>query len=126
MHGMITQTAIRLATWATGGVEDLFRTLGRRRHERRTAAGLRALDDATLKDLGLYRGEIPSIARAPAIRMLAALAAVAILSATPARAEVAANGLTTNGLSANGSAATGTGLSTDLGAIARATVATGP
>ena len=30
--------------------------------ERRMAAALHALDDATLKDIGLYRGEIPSIA----------------------------------------------------------------
>ena len=32
--------------------------------ERRVAAALHALDDATLKDIGLYRCEIPSVARA--------------------------------------------------------------
>jgi uncharacterized protein YjiS (DUF1127 family) len=41
-----------------------FAALRRRWRERRMAAALHALDDATLKDIGLYRGEIPSIARA--------------------------------------------------------------
>ncbi len=41
-----------------------FAGLRRWWRERRMAAALHALDDATLKDIGLYRGEIPSIARA--------------------------------------------------------------
>ena len=60
MHG----TTIQTATWATGGAHILLRAVRRRWRERRMAAALHALNDATLKDIGVYRGEIPSIARA--------------------------------------------------------------
>jgi uncharacterized protein YjiS (DUF1127 family) len=60
MHG----TTIQTATWATGGAHSLLRAVRRRWRERRMAAALHALNDATLKDIGVYRGEIPSIARA--------------------------------------------------------------
>ncbi len=41
-----------------------FAALRRWWRERRMADELHALDDALLKDIGLYRGEIPSIVRA--------------------------------------------------------------
>ncbi len=41
-----------------------FQAMRRWCRERRMVAALSALDDATLKDIGIYRGEIPSIARA--------------------------------------------------------------
>ena len=56
------------------------------------------------------------------LSIAAALAALAALVAAPARAEVAANGLSANGLTANGTGATGIGGGIDFGAIARATV----
>jgi uncharacterized protein YjiS (DUF1127 family) len=42
----------------------LLRALRRRWRERRMARELEALDDAMLKDIGVHRGEIPSIVRA--------------------------------------------------------------
>ncbi len=51
-------------TAASSPARAPFAALGRWWRERRMAAALHALDDATLKDIGLYRGEIPSIARA--------------------------------------------------------------
>ncbi|MCW8085025.1 DUF1127 domain-containing protein [Sabulicella glaciei] len=41
----------------------LFGAIQRRWRERRMAAALEALDDATLKDIGLFRGDIPSKVR---------------------------------------------------------------
>lgn len=41
-----------------------FAALRRWWRERRMAAALHELDDAKLKDIGLYRGEIPSVVRA--------------------------------------------------------------
>jgi uncharacterized protein YjiS (DUF1127 family) len=58
---------VMIAYATAAATPDLFRTffaaLQRRWRQRRMAAALHALDDATLKDIGLYRGEIPSIAR---------------------------------------------------------------
>jgi uncharacterized protein YjiS (DUF1127 family) len=64
MHSMTMQMSVQMAIWAVGEAQGLFRALRRRWRERRTAAALHELDDATLKDLGLHRCEIPSIARA--------------------------------------------------------------
>ncbi|MBD0275078.1 MAG: DUF1127 domain-containing protein [Acetobacteraceae bacterium] len=43
---------------------EMFAPLLRWRRQRRMAAALESLDDATLKDIGVPRGEIPSIVRA--------------------------------------------------------------
>ena len=64
MHSMTIQASARKATWAIWGIQGPFRALRRRWRERRTAAALHELDDATLKDLGFHRCEIPAIARA--------------------------------------------------------------
>jgi uncharacterized protein YjiS (DUF1127 family) len=63
MHTTAT-TAPWSAEWTTGEPNALLQGLRRRWRERRAAAALHALDDATLKDLGLHRCEIPGIARA--------------------------------------------------------------
>ena len=52
------------AEWTTNEPNALFRMLRRRWRERLAAAALLALDDATLKDIGVHRCEIPAIARA--------------------------------------------------------------
>jgi uncharacterized protein YjiS (DUF1127 family) len=53
------------ATISTSGPSRApFAGLMRWWRERRMAGALHALDDATLKDIGVYRGEIPSLARA--------------------------------------------------------------
>jgi uncharacterized protein YjiS (DUF1127 family) len=36
-----------------------------RHRDRRAAAGLRSLSDATLRDIGLHRTEVPSLIHAP-------------------------------------------------------------
>jgi uncharacterized protein YjiS (DUF1127 family) len=59
-----TSSSTFSAEWTTGEPNALLQGLRRRWRERRAAAALHALDDATLKDLGLHRCEIPSIARA--------------------------------------------------------------
>ena len=51
-------------TAAPSPAQAPFAALRRWWRERRMAAALHALDDATLKDIGLYRCEIPSVARA--------------------------------------------------------------
>jgi uncharacterized protein YjiS (DUF1127 family) len=56
--------AYATAAAAPGLFRAPFATLRLWWRERRVAAALHALDDATLKDIGLYRCEIPSIARA--------------------------------------------------------------
>jgi uncharacterized protein YjiS (DUF1127 family) len=53
----------RVAPHAAGGPQGLFAAFRRWRRERAMASALLALDDATLKDLGIYRCEIPTIAR---------------------------------------------------------------
>lgn len=56
------------ATWSAEMPWNPLRSLRRRLRERQATAALMALDDAVLKDIGLYRGEIPWAVR----RMLAA------------------------------------------------------
>lgn len=52
--------------WLAAGlftaVRSLLAAIGRYREERRTLAALHALDDRTLKDIGLSRGDLQSIA----------------------------------------------------------------
>jgi uncharacterized protein YjiS (DUF1127 family) len=66
MHGMIIPVATQTAMWAVSATRYQFQAIRLRWKERRMASTLSALDDATLKDLGLYRGETPSVARARA------------------------------------------------------------
>ena len=49
--------------WAAARLRLLAREIGRRRQERAMRAALDALDDGMLKDIGVYRCEIPSLAR---------------------------------------------------------------
>jgi len=51
------------ATWWAGMPWTPLRSLRRWYRERRTEAALMGLDDAMLKDIGLYRGEIPGAVR---------------------------------------------------------------
>ena len=62
MHTMTIGATIRVATWRTLAY-SLALAFDRWRCERRTAAALYALSDATLKDIGIYRCEIPWRAR---------------------------------------------------------------
>lgn len=50
------------AEWTTDEPNALVQALRRWWRERRTVATLQGLDDATLKDIGVHRGEIPWIA----------------------------------------------------------------
>jgi len=49
--------------WAVVRLRLLVREIGRRRRERAMVSALGALDDGMLKDIGVYRCEIPSLAR---------------------------------------------------------------
>ena len=49
--------------WAAVRLQLLAREVGRWRRERAMVSALGALDDGTLKDIGVYRCEIPSLAR---------------------------------------------------------------
>ena len=51
-----------LAAWLDRP-RHLAQEIGRWRRERAMVAALGALDDAMLKDIGVYRGEIPWLAR---------------------------------------------------------------
>lgn len=62
MHSMTIGATTRVATWRTRAY-DLALAFDRWRRERRTAVALYALSDATLKDIGMYRCEIPWRAR---------------------------------------------------------------
>lgn len=53
----------RVAPRAAGRPHGLLAALRRWRRERAVAGALQALDDATLKDLGICRCEIPALAR---------------------------------------------------------------
>ena len=53
----------RLVLWSCAMIAAGMRTIGRWRLERRIAATLERLDDATLKDIGICRSEIPYVAR---------------------------------------------------------------
>ena len=53
----------RMERCLAGEAHGLLGALRRWRRERRTAVALHSLDDAGLKDLGIYRCQIPSIAR---------------------------------------------------------------
>ena len=53
----------RAAQRPAEGPHGLLSALRRWWRERRTAAALNGLDDAGLKDLGIHRCQIPSIAR---------------------------------------------------------------
>ena len=66
MHGVIISAATQTIVWAASAARHHFQATRLRRKERRMASALSALDDSTLKDLGLYRSEIPSIAKARA------------------------------------------------------------
>lgn len=58
------EDALKLgAAWSAGLPWTPLGRLCRWYRERRTEAALMALDDAVLKDIGLYRGEIPAVAR---------------------------------------------------------------
>ncbi len=59
-----TKHVLLAATDAARATRNGLRALRRRLRERRTAASLDTLDDAILKDIGICRCEIPSIARA--------------------------------------------------------------
>jgi uncharacterized protein YjiS (DUF1127 family) len=48
--------------WAAMRPGHLAREFGRWRRERAMVAALGALDDGALKDIGIYRGDIPSLA----------------------------------------------------------------
>ena len=54
----------RARAYRAAAFKDLFDRLFGWIRRRAAAARLHALDDRMLKDIGLYRGEIPSIARA--------------------------------------------------------------
>ena len=56
LHDPMTQPLL-------GGLHGFLGALRRWWGERRTAAALQGLDDAGLKDLGIHRCQIPSIAR---------------------------------------------------------------
>jgi uncharacterized protein YjiS (DUF1127 family) len=60
MEGIIGRGAIATPGWSPAP----FAALRRWWRERRMVGALQELDDATLKDIGVYRGEIASIARA--------------------------------------------------------------
>ncbi|MBL6081997.1 DUF1127 domain-containing protein [Belnapia sp. T18] len=66
MHGMMISAATQIVVWVASATRHHFEAARLRRKERRMASALSALDDSTLKDLGLYRSEIPSIAQARA------------------------------------------------------------
>jgi uncharacterized protein YjiS (DUF1127 family) len=69
MHGMIIPLATQTVMWAASTTRYQFHAIRLRWKERRMASTLSAPDDATLKDLGLHRGEIPSIAHARAVSL---------------------------------------------------------
>ena len=58
-----TGTPARASDWTRAAV----RVLARWRRERRTTRVLEALDDAMLKDFGVYRCEIPWLARSTSV-----------------------------------------------------------
>ena len=64
MHSRTNPAATRKAALANGRAQNPLRTLRHWRGERRMATALRALDDATLKDIGLHRCEIRAMVRA--------------------------------------------------------------
>lgn len=49
--------------WAAARLRFLAGEIGRWRRERAMVSALDALDDGMLKDIGVYRCEIPSLAR---------------------------------------------------------------
>ena len=51
------------ATWSVRVPWSLLRSLCHWYRERQTTAALMSLDDAQLKDIGIYRGEIPWLVR---------------------------------------------------------------
>jgi uncharacterized protein YjiS (DUF1127 family) len=63
MHTLSIQLTGGMATQASRPVLHMMRAFQRWWLECRTRAALAALDDATLKDIGLYRCAIPSAAR---------------------------------------------------------------
>jgi uncharacterized protein YjiS (DUF1127 family) len=51
------------AAWSANMPWSPLRIMRRWYLERRTAAALMSLDDAQLKDIGVYRGELPGVVR---------------------------------------------------------------
>jgi uncharacterized protein YjiS (DUF1127 family) len=62
-HKIMNSITGNLATNQWAPALALFGAIQRRWRERRMAAALEALDDATLKDIGMSRGEISSKVR---------------------------------------------------------------
>ena len=59
---MLTDFAQQEANAAPFSVfRDLATSLGRRRQRRQAIAELEAMDDATLRDIGIYRGDIRNV-----------------------------------------------------------------
>jgi uncharacterized protein YjiS (DUF1127 family) len=62
MYSIAIQTIASLASWVSSHAHIRLRAFRRWLHERRTTVALQTLDDAALKDIGVRRCEIPSIA----------------------------------------------------------------
>ena len=62
MNGIMIQVSVQLAAWAAVAARTRLQLLRRWWRERSMANALNALDDAELKDIGVYRSEIPYIA----------------------------------------------------------------
>jgi uncharacterized protein YjiS (DUF1127 family) len=54
---------MRLAAWSARAPWSPLRSLRHWYRERQATAALMSLDDAQLKDIGIYRGEIPWLVR---------------------------------------------------------------
>jgi uncharacterized protein YjiS (DUF1127 family) len=60
MHDTLTHATARI----TGMLHTVFWSLRRRYRESRLTSALQSLSDAQLKDIGVYRCEIPHVAHA--------------------------------------------------------------